>query len=158
MSALAPYASGFLEELEKLAEVERDLEAYTLGDDLRKEAKKPVKETRKGWLSPKSRKGTRPLKVSTLLKKEKEGTLGGYKLAHVLDAMGKFGEATVPFIAKDNDAGAAPRPKKPGDVPSRDDVGGTIAKREDGRGNAATLHGPGTVLHEISASPGERSE
>lgn len=140
MSALAPYAHGFLQELE----------------ELEKEAAKPAKETRKGWLSPKSRKGTRPLRVSTLLKKEKDGTLGGYKLAHVLEALSKVGEAQVPFIAKD-DPGQAGRVKRPGDMPSRDDVGGTIAKREDGRGNAATLNGPQTVF-EISSQPGERSE
>ncbi len=140
MSALLPYASGFLSGLE----------------ELEKEAAKAVKETRKAWVSSKTRKGTRPMRVSTLLKKEKDGTLGGYKLAHVLDCLGKFGEATVPTIAKD-DPGAAPRAKRPGDIPSRDEVGGSIAKREDGRGNAATLNGPSTIF-EISAQPGERNE
>ena len=121
-----------------------------------KEAAKPTKETRKGWLASKTRRGSPPMRVSTMLKKEKDGTLGGYKLAHVLSSFAKLGEAIVPVLGKD-DPGAAGRVKRPGDMPSRDDVGGTIAKREDGRGNAATLNGPQTVF-EISSQPGERSE
>lgn len=156
MSALAPYAQGFLEELEKIAKVEEDFSAYTLGDDLRKEAAKPAKETRKGWLAPKSRRGSPPMRVATLLKKEKDGTLGGYKLAEVLGAFSKVGQALEPTIAK-SDPGSARAMKRPGDMPSRDEVGGTIMKREDGRGNAATLNGPQTIF-EIMAQPGERSE
>lgn len=113
MSALSPFKDGFLDELEKLS------------------AARPVKETRRGYLVPSSRKGRRSMRVDTLLKKEKEGTLGGYKLAGSL----------VPFSVQE-DAGAAPREKRPGDVPSRDDVGPLTPKREDGRGNAATLVGP----------------
>ena len=132
MSALAPYAQGFLESLE----------------ELEKEAAKHVKETRKGWLSSKTRKGTRPMRVSTMLKKEKDGSLGGYKLAHVLGAMGKFAEASVPFVDKES-PGSAPRARKPGDIPSRDDAGGAIAKREDGRGNAATIESPTTLSSDV---------
>ncbi len=76
MSALGPYAQGFLEELATLE----------------KEAAKHLKETRKAWGSAKSRKGSPPMRVSTMLKQEKEGTLGGYKLAHVLEALSKAGE------------------------------------------------------------------
>jgi len=36
--------------------------------------------TRKGWLMPSARKNRRPMSVDTLLKKEKDGTLGGYSL------------------------------------------------------------------------------
>lgn len=141
MSVLAPYAQGFLEELEKLAA-------------------KPVKETRKGWLSPKSRKGSVPMRVSTLLKKEKDGTLGGYKLASVIGAMGKLGESTpsVPFVANES-PNSAPRLRKPGDVPSRDDTGGEHGKREDGRGNAATIESPSTVLSDVvTQSSKDRTE
>ncbi len=135
------YAQGFLEELEKLSA-------------------KPVKETRKGWLSPKSRKGSVPMRVSTLLKKEKDGTLGGYKLASVIGAMGKLGESTptVPFVASES-PNSAPRLKKPGDVPSRDDAGGEHGKREDGRGNAATIESPSTVLSDVvTSSSKDRTE
>lgn len=141
MSALAPYAQSFLEELEKLSA-------------------KPVKETRKGWLAPKSRKGSVPMRVSTLLKKEKDGTLGGYKLASVLGAMGKLGESTpvVPFVASES-PNSAPRLKKPGDVPSKDDTGGEHGKREDGRGNAATIEAPSTVLSDVvTQSSKDRTE
>lgn len=37
--------------------------------------------TRRGWAFASSRKGRRPMSVSTLLRKEKDGTLGGYKIA-----------------------------------------------------------------------------
>ena len=67
MSFLAPFRDGFLDELEKIA------------------AGKYKKETRKGWASPSSRSGRRPMRVSTLLRKEKDGTLGGYKLAQLED-------------------------------------------------------------------------
>ncbi len=50
------------------------------------------KIARGGRGSAKSRKGSPPMRVSTMLKKEKEGTLGGYKLAHVLEALSKAGE------------------------------------------------------------------
>lgn len=66
MSVLAAYQRGFLEELEKIAA-------------------KPVKESRRAWGTSSSRKGRRPMRVSTMLKKEKDGSLGGYKFAELLE-------------------------------------------------------------------------
>lgn len=115
---------------------------------------KVQKETRRGWLTPSSRKGRRPMKVDTMLRKEKEGTLGGYKFAHLLPLL-KQSEALVPYADKEDGAAAA-RGKKPGDMPSRDDVGVAGAKREDGRGNASVVQGGNAELIDYVAQPQER--
>lgn len=81
----------------------------------------------------KSRKGRRPMRVSTLLKKEKDGEI--YKLSKNAQGEGSGGNV-VPF-SDENAPGvtgnAAKAPKSPNDVPSR----------EDGRDNAGTKI-PGT--------------
>lgn len=147
MSVLSRFQGGFLDELEKLS------------SDVEKNAGKLVKETRKAWSSSKTRKGRRPMRVSTLLKKEKEGTLGGYKFAHVLQALAKNAstQSIVPFTVTEN-GGEAKLQKKPGDVPSRED-NYEAPRREDGRGSAHTLLPASTHLNEVAATnqPQERT-
>jgi hypothetical protein len=112
---------------------------------------------------PKERKGRRPMTVTTLLRKEKDGTL--FKDAYVADVRASGAD----------DQGAAPAKRQPGDVPSkgsnvdmdqktgmlrdlrpgeqkkkvtRDDL--ERVDRMDGRGEAATISGPGTMSGQTS--------
>lgn len=88
----------------------------------------------------KERKGRRSISVHNLLKREKDGTL--YKNSSSIGTV-------VPFAAP-FDANEARAPKRPGDLPSKED-GDTIT-RMDGRQEAATVHGSGTVLSTIGAT------
>lgn len=78
--------SGFLDELEKIAISRHRLRVSQ------------------------SRKGRRPMRVDTLLRKEKDGTL--YKTAYL---------PSLSFTEKPMDLPEARRPKKKGDVPSKED-------------------------------------
>ena len=69
-----------------------------------------------------SRKGRRPMRVDTMLRKEKDGTL--YKNAQ-------------PFSTGPADPAEARRPKKKGDVPSREDL--NVVQRGDLREAATTV-------------------
>lgn len=81
-----------------------------------------------------ARKGKRSISVDKLLKKEKEGTL--YKPSGNEQKIA----GVVPFLEGQLTGGEAPRPKKKGEVPSREDIDAG-PKREDGRGNATTVMG-----------------
>lgn len=128
MAHLSAYEQGFLSEF---AELEKEAAKAT---------KKIEKETRKGWSSSSSRKGRRPMRVETMLKKEKAGTLGGYKLAHVIEALGKVAEKEriVMYGFPDDPSKTKPE-RKPGEMPSRDDVHYEQAKRTDATVDAATV-------------------
>ena len=122
---------------------------------------------------PKDRQGRRPLKVSTLLKKEKDGTL----FKHAFDG-GASGPAVsfpenesgtspslptsagtapsrevseqrlMPLILKQK-AGLKPLPRDPAKPPTRSDVGNDV-KREDSREFATTITpGNQTTLGDI---------
>lgn len=95
-----------------------------------------------------SRKGRRPMTVSTLLKKEKEGTL--YKHA-------QFYAPAQPFSVGPADPAEARRPKKKGDVPSKED--GDVVQRGDQRDSVTTVHGLGQSSTNIGAvnHPAEHS-
>jgi hypothetical protein len=146
MRPFSTLLSGFFDELEKISEP-RHLEVFP------KEAAKFEKENRKAWSTSSARKGRRPMSVSTLLRKEKEGTLGGYKFAQVIGALGKVAHsqgAVVPFLDT-GDPGQARKTLKPGEIPSRDDFETSTPKREDGRASAHTLDSPGT--HRVDIAP-----
>lgn len=95
-----------------------------------------------------ARQGRRPMTVSTLLKKEKEGTL--YK-------KGQFYGPSQPVSVGPADPGEARRPKKKGDVPSREDT--DVVQRQDQRESATTVHGLGHSSTNIGAvnHPAEHS-
>lgn len=98
-----------------------------------------------------SRKGRRPMRVDTLLRKEREGTLyrrsgNEHKIAQV-----------EPFVAGLLTGGEVRPIKRKGDLPSREELTNT-PKREDGRGNATTVHGPSTHLLAPDVGGRERSE
>lgn len=91
------------------------------------------------------------MRVDTLLRKEKEGTLykhtgNDHKIAQVQPVLG--GTLT---------GAEAPPKKKKGDLPSREELEST-PKREDGRGNAATVLGTGNFLCAPDVGGRERSE
>jgi len=85
------------------------------------------------------RKGTRPIRVATLLRNEKR------KFGEYVPTMG-------PEVGNNNLQELwAKNPKKKGDVPSRDDMD-TGPKKIDGRDNAATVYGPGVAMHNIAGT------
>lgn len=83
----------------------------------------------------KTRSGRRSMAVTTLLRKEKEGTL--YKRA-------SSGGLTTEFVAGPADPSEARRPKRKGELPSKEDC--ELVNRADGRDYAATVQGPGNTL------------
>ena len=94
------------------------------------------------------------MSVATLLRKEKDGTLGSkHKLA-------QFYGPILPFTDQP-DKGAAPSSakKKPGYIPSMDDPTNPPVKREEGRSFAHTEEPRGTSLLNIAATnyPAERT-
>jgi hypothetical protein len=95
-----------------------------------------------------SRKGRRPLRVDTLLRKEKDGTL--YKTSQSY-------MPAQPFSAGLPDAAEAKRPKKKGEVPSREDL--NVVQRGDQREAATTVTGIGQTFNNIGAvnSPAEHT-
>lgn len=90
----------------------------------------------------KSRSGTRPISVDTLLKKEKDGTL--YKKAE--DWAGAPVDVGVGVV----DPASARRPRRKGDVPTEDDT--NKVDRVDGRGEATTTTGQGSTFNNIAAT------
>ncbi len=63
-----------------------DVMASALGDFFKGAAKaeEPVRETRRPWSVTRQRTGRRPISVARMLDKEKDGSLGGYKLAFAM--------------------------------------------------------------------------
>jgi hypothetical protein len=90
------------------------------------------------------RSGTRSQKVTTLLERHKHGT-HKHKLGEYNPTMGNA-MATQP----EQKELAAQKPKKAGDVPSRDDLPNG-AKNYDQRDNATTIYGQGSQLNNIGA-------
>lgn len=107
-----------------------------------------------------SRQGRRPISVDNFLKKDQKGTLlkntpkpkDDEKTA---DAMGRPQDV----LAGPIDPNAAKTPKKPGDVPSKEDM--DVVDRRDGRDNAVTIPGEGRTSTNVGTdavhSPSERS-
>lgn len=98
-----------------------------------------------------SRKGRRPMRVDTLLRKEREGTLyrrtgNDHKIAQI-----------EPHVAGLVTGGEVKPIKRKGDLPSREELV-NAPKREDGRGNAATVYGPSVHLNAPDVGGRERSE
>jgi hypothetical protein len=92
-----------------------------------------------------SRSGVRPQKVTTLLDRHKHGTHKA-KLAEYNPTMGNAMAAQPEqkeLVAK--------KPRKPGDVPSREDEDTGKAKNYDQRDNATTIYGQGSQLNNIGA-------
>lgn len=106
------------------------------------------------WKSPQSRGGTRPLRVDTMLRKEKDGTLT--KLAPKPREEEKEAALSQPggadYSEPERDPGSAKPPASPTKIPSREDVAGGV-RREDGRDFATTLPGPGTFLNDTGPQP-----
>lgn len=95
-------------------------------------------------VAKKVRSVTRPQKATTLLARGKHGTHKA-KLAEYNPTMGNAMEtqpAQKELVAQ--------KPKKPGDVPSRDDLPNN-AKNYDQRDNATTIYGQGSQLNNIGA-------
>lgn len=91
-----------------------------------------------------ARSGTRPQKVTTLLERSKNGTQK-HKLGEYNPTMGNAME-TQPSQKEL----IAVKPKKAGDVPSRDDLPNN-AKNYDQRDNATTIYGQGSQLNNIGS-------
>lgn len=124
--------------------------AAILQPELEKEAE-VKKEKRRPWNVANVRSGRRPMRVETMLKKEKDGTLRS-KYAQFYGPIIPFSDVT--------DKGAAPRGKKnPDNIPSAEDMGALAPKREDGRANLVTEMAPGTHLYDVAATnqPQERT-
>lgn len=126
----------------------------------------------------KTRSGRRSISVGTMLKKEKEGEL--YKTtgdankiaARLPDGSGfftatvgkkkekssQFYGQSVPFsVGVGQPMGPeARKPRKKGDVPSREDMD-ELPKWEDRRGSAATVPGTGTTIGEVGVSNTDRA-
>lgn len=84
---------------------------------------------------PQERKGKRPMRVSTLLKKEKEGTL--------FKASAAGGGQAIAYQSSNEPPGpAAKKPKSESDVPSR----------EDGREMATTVYSPAGFVNNVAAT------
>lgn len=81
-----------------------------------------------------SRSGRRPMRVSTLLRKEKEGTL--YKHSADLAA------GPLPTAPGTPMGTPAVKPRKPGEVPTRDDMLDNMVYKGDGRDNAQVVYSP----------------
>lgn len=92
------------------------------------------------------RAGTRPQRATTLLARHKDGTHKA-KLGEYTPTLGNAMTADMNAIKEL----VAKKPRKPGDVPSREDMDGG-AKRYDQRDNAATVQGPGAQLTQIGAT------
>jgi hypothetical protein len=110
------------------------------------------------WVSPQSRSGIRPLRVDTMLRKEKDGTLVKYApkvqekdAAASMNQIGGPGGTDFSEPAL-QDPGQAKPPQTPTKIPSREDTTGG-PRREDGRDFAATLPGPGTFLNDTGPQP-----
>ena len=107
--------AAFLDELEKIAAAKRKFVDAT-----------------------KTRAGRRPMSVSTMLKKEKDGTLFGKS------AEGSLG-TIIPFSTTDPQDGAAAK------APRRDE--GEVPSREDGREQASTKIPAGSRYTMAPAGP-----
>lgn len=114
-------------------------------------AKAPKKEKRRPWNVANHRTGRRPMSVSTMLRKEKDGTLQT-KFGEAAEKLGFYNQA-VAYTEGGTDGGSSKDPKKKTDnIPSRDDVDAQTPRREDGRNFAATEIAPGTTLSDIGAN------
>jgi len=116
-----------------------------------KEAAAPKKEKRRPWNVANHRSGKRPMSVSTMLRKEKDGTLQM--------KVGSLAGPSVPFIGEP-DRAAAPRGKNnPDHIPSREGIDAQAPKREDGKGNVMVDVAPGTSYTELGVTnqPQERT-
>ena len=96
------------------------------------------------WSVSKTRAGKRPLRVLTMLRKDREGSL----LKH---------SGVIDVLSGAPDPGAARPPRRKGEVPSREDQeAGT--RREDRREFAATILSPTAVVGDVGANnPVERT-
>lgn len=99
-----------------------------------------------------NREGTRPISVSTFLKKEKDGTL--YKhtgnKTKVADFTAYFG-TLEPVSMGPFDPGEARKPKRKGEVPSKEDLDGNGVNVRDLRESATTTSGIGESFNNIGA-------
>lgn len=104
------------------------------------------------WSSPQTREKTRPLRVETMLRKEKDGTLvkeAPHPHEEKNAALSQPGGAD--YSEPERDPGAA-RLQAPQRIPSREDMAGGV-RREDTRSFTTTVAGPGTVLNEVGPQP-----
>ena len=94
---------------------------------------------------PQSRIGRRPMRVDTMLRKEKDGTL--YKQAGAMTSTGSSDGApgVMPFEDPTSPSGRARLKKKRGEVASMDDAPNK-PDRLDGRDAAVTQTGPGVSM------------
>lgn len=89
---------------------------HAFADEMQK-----ISASRSIWRLAQSRKGRRPMRISTLLRKDKEGTLYKHKLSAPTE------QATLNYQEIDPgrvEGSQAIAKKKRGDVPSRDDPAG----------------------------------
>lgn len=97
-----------------------------------------------------TRQGRRPMSVSTMLEKHKDGSL--FKKGYSPGSTNTLGGGTQPYLAE----GVAPEVRKAGDAPSRD--GATVGlkpKREDGHDMTATVPAGGAI-YSSETGPGVR--
>ena len=85
-----------------------------------------------------SRKGRRPMRVDTMLRKEKEGTL--YKFTKAGTAGSE--QSRLEYQEVDPKATGTPAhpKKKKGDVPSREDITGKVTAEERQQARHANIH------------------
>jgi hypothetical protein len=99
-------------------------------EELREKVAAYIKETRRAWRVAHTRKGKASMGIETLLRKEKDGSLGGYKLATLID----FNDRVT---YEDNSK--VPRIRRRSyDLPSPDDES-TAATRQDSRDARSTM-------------------
>jgi len=96
---------------------------------------------------PQTREGRRSMRVSTLLRKEKEGTLYKAAMSHALEAGGPHGTATPTFAEKLRGSPLRSTYRK-GDVPSLHDSNWS-EERTDGRASAVTQVSPSTQTKDV---------
>ena len=112
------------------------------------------KETRKAWFVGSSRKGRRSMSVSTMLRKEKDGTLGGYKLAAAYDPPTRLSEEALKSLP------ARIHPKvKTDKPPTAEDSGTATPSKENTREFAYTEQPRSTTLMNVGTStyPADRT-
>lgn len=98
----------------------------------------PKKETRTAWQVGKARSGKPTMRVETMLKKEKDGSLGGWKLAEGISL-----PTRVITVEGDNVRRTV---KRPGDIPARGEDEMQDAKLEDRRSITTQMPTGGLVI------------
>ena len=83
------------------------------------------RETRRAWAIAQARRGSPSMRVSTLLRKEKDGSLGGYKFATIIDNRDR--------VIFEDDTKARRIRKHLNDIPSADEDAAAAPSRQDGR-------------------------